>query len=102
MRAVLKTIWENRKGILEGIKNSVIRDEFVEDIARMRHDICDGCEHLDTKGKGCAVKGTQPCCSDCGCSLAFKTRSLSSECPKGKWDAIATEEEEDELDNLKD
>jgi hypothetical protein len=68
----------------------------------MRHDICDGCEHLDTKGKECAVKKTQPCCAECGCSLAFKTRSLSSECPLGKWDAIATEEQEEELDNLKD
>jgi hypothetical protein len=100
MKAVLKAIWENRKGIVEGIKNSVIRDEFVEDIARMRHDICDECEHLDTKGKKCALKGTQPCCADCGCSLGFKTRSLSSSCPKGKWQAIVTEEEEDKLDAL--
>jgi hypothetical protein len=100
MRAVLKTIWENRKGILEGLKNSVIKDEFVEDIARMRHDICDTCDKLDTKGKDCAVKGTKPCCAECGCSLAFKTRSLSAECPLGKWDAIATEEQEDELEKL--
>ena len=100
MKAVLKAIWENRTGIIEGIKNSIIRDEFVEDIARMRHDICDDCEHLDIKGKQCAVKGTAPCCSDCGCSLGFKTRSLSSSCPQGKWDAIATEEEEDKLDEL--
>jgi len=102
MKAVLKAIWENRKGILEGVKNSIIRDELVEDIARMRYDICDECEHIDNKGKECAVKGTQPCCAECGCSLQFKTRSLSSECPLGKWQAIATEEEEDELDNLKD
>ena len=102
MKAVLKAIWENKKAILEGIKNSVIRDEFVEDIARMRHDICNNCNSLDKKGKDCAVKGTQPCCAECGCSLAFKTRSLSSECPLGKWQAIATEEEEDILDNLKD
>ena len=102
MKAALKAIWENRKGILEGVKNSIIRDELVEDIARMRYDICDECEHIDNKGKECAVKGTQPCCSECGCSLQFKTRSLSSECPLGKWQAIATEEEEDELDNLKD
>jgi hypothetical protein len=100
MRAVLKTIWENRKGILEGLKNSVIKDEFVEDIARMRHDICDTCDKLDIKGKDCAVKGTKPCCAECGCSLAFKTRALSAECPLGKWDAIATEEQEDELEKL--
>jgi hypothetical protein len=99
MKAVLKAIWENRKGIVEGIKNSIIRDEFVEDIARMRHDICDNC---DVKGKKCAVKGTGPCCNECGCSLAFKTRSLSSSCPLGKWEALLTEEEEEALDNLKD
>jgi hypothetical protein len=100
MKAALKAIWENRKGILEGVKNSIIRDELVEDIARMRYDICDECEHIDNKGKECAVKGTQPCCAECGCSLQFKTRSLSSECPLGKWQAIATEEEEDKLDEL--
>jgi hypothetical protein len=98
----LKTIWENRAKILEGVRNTILRDELVEDVAKMRRDICDTCEYLDTKGKDCAVKGTQPCCADCGCSLTFKTRSLSSECPQGKWDAITTEEEEDALDNLKD
>ena len=97
MKAALKAIWENRKGILEGVKNSIIRDELVEDIARMRYDICDECEH---KGRKCAVKGTAPCCNECGCSLNFKTRSLSSECPLGKWEAIATEDEEDELEKL--
>ena len=102
MKAVLKAIWENRSQILEGVKNSIVRDELVEDISRMRLDVCYDCDKIDEKGKQCAVKGTQPCCSECGCSLAFKTRSLSSECPLGKWDAIATEEEEDKLDNLKD
>jgi hypothetical protein len=82
---------------MEGIKNAVLRDEFVEDVAKLRHEICDSCP---SKGKKCAVKGTSPCCNECGCSLAFKTRSLSSECPLGKWVAIATEEEEDKLDAL--
>jgi hypothetical protein len=40
------------------------------------------------------VPGTQPCCSKCGCSLSLKLRSLSSECPVGKWDAYFTEEQE--------
>lgn len=102
MKNTLKVIWENRKQILEGITNSIIRDETVEEIARLRFSICDDCEHLDTKGKECAVKGTQPCCAECGCSLGFKTRSLASACPLGKWNAIATVEEEDALDNLKD
>ena len=96
--STLKKIWENRKAILEGITNAVIRDEIVEEVARHRMSLCNSCE---SKGKECAVPGTHPCCNECGCSLSFKTRSLSSDCPLGKWDAFATEEEEDRLDNLK-
>jgi hypothetical protein len=82
---------------MEGIKNSIIRDEFVEDISSLRIAICDECP---SKGKKCAVKGTAPCCNECGCSLGFKTRSLSSDCPLGKWEALLSEEEEDKLDAL--
>ena len=99
MKNTLKLIWQNRKQILEGITNTVIRDEMVEEIARLRYSICDECP---SKGTDCAVAGTAPCCNECGCSLTFKTRSLSSDCPLQKWDAITSVEEEDELDNLKD
>ena len=37
----LKKIWKNRKEIYEGIKNSVIRDDYVEDVAAKRMAICD-------------------------------------------------------------
>lgn len=97
MRNTLKIIWENRKQILEGITNSIVRDETVEEIAVLRFSICDVCP---SKGKKCAVKGTAPCCNECSCSLGFKTRSLSSSCPLGKWEAIATEEEEEQLEKL--
>ena len=30
----------------------------------------------------------------------LKTKALSAECPLGKWDTIATEEQEDELEKL--
>jgi hypothetical protein len=65
-------------------------------------EVCNACEF---KGDKCLVPGTSPCCNDCGCSLTFKTRSLSSECPHPdgpKWKALVSEEEEDKLDNLKD
>jgi hypothetical protein len=97
MKNTLKLIWDNRKQIIEGITNSVIRNETVEEIAVLRFTICDDCP---SKGTECAVKGTAPCCNECGCSLGFKTRSLSSSCPLDKWDAIATEEEEDKLEKL--
>jgi hypothetical protein len=97
MKSSLTKIWKNRKQILEGITNSIIRDEFVETVAKERMNICNSCE---VKGDECAVPGTQPCCNDCGCSLAFKTRSLSSNCPQDKWAALMSEEEEDKLDKL--
>lgn len=90
-------IWKNRNQIAEGIKNNVFKKKHVEDIAFYRNEICRFCEFLDAKGSTCAVPGTQPCCSECGCSLAFKTRSLASECPKGFWGAEVTDKEEEEI-----
>lgn len=98
MKTSLKEIWKNRKQIVEGITNAVIRDEYIESVSRVRMEICNTCP---SNGNECVVIGTSPCCNECGCSLAFKTRALSTECPLGKWKALMTEEEEDKLDNLK-
>jgi hypothetical protein len=94
---MLKEIWKDRKKIIEGITNSIIRDDFVEHVASLRNDICVECP---SKGNKCAVKGTGPCCNECGCSLGFKTRSLSSSCPLNKWTKVITEKQEDKLDEL--
>ena len=79
--------------------NSIFKREDVEEIAKHRMDICKGCDLYTEDDKGCMVKGTAPCCNQtlggCGCSLGFKTRSLSSECPNGHWKAELTQEEED-------
>jgi len=96
----LNKIWKNRKQIYEGIKNSVMRDSFVEEIAEKRMLLCKECSEIDLKGSKCEVPGTQPCCGNCGCSLAFKTRALSSECPIGEWSALMSEDQEDKLGEL--
>ena len=93
----LKKIWKNRKQIYEGIKNATIRDDFVEDVAAKRLAICNECP---LKGSKCEVPGTAPCCNECGCSLAFKTRALSDNCPLGEWQALMSEDEEDKLGEL--
>lgn len=94
-------IWKNKGAILEGIANNVFKKEDVEEIAAYRMSICKSCRLYDEKGEGCIVPGTQPCCNEtiggCGCSLAIKTRALSSDCPFSKWKAEMTEEEEDKL-----
>ena len=101
---ILAKIWHERKKILEGTKNIIIKDEFVETVAQYRQKICDKCEYY--KGK-CDVVGTGPCCGACGCSLKIKLRSLSSPCGaihKGeepKWYPVLTQEQEDKLYNTK-
>jgi hypothetical protein len=78
----------NIKQIAEGVKNKIFKKADVEQIADIRWLECSICPALDVVGKTCAVPNTQPCCSDCGCSLGLKLRALSSSCPKGKWPAI--------------
>jgi hypothetical protein len=94
----LKKIWNSRKLILEGIKNSFFRRPAVEKTAFERMEICMECPLIDTTGQSCIVPGTQPCCGVCGCKLSLKTRSLASECPHPdgpRWKAKMTQHEED-------
>lgn len=97
-------IWKNKGKILEGITNSIFKEEHVEQIAQERLKICEACKFYDRAGTGCMVPGTAPCCNQkiggCGCSLGFKTRSLSSACEQGFWNAELTEEEEAKLDSV--
>lgn len=94
-------IWKSKGQILEGITNSIFKKEDVEEIAKQRMGVCHYCDLYTENDKGCMVAGTTPCCDQrkggCGCSLGFKARSLSSECPLGKWTAELTQEEEDQL-----
>jgi len=102
MSGKLNKIWSNRAAILEGIKNSVFKDEHVEQIAAERMSICAECPDFDTEGSECFVPGTHPCCGQCGCSLKFKLRSLSSSCgneEEPRWNALLTQEEEDSFIN---
>jgi hypothetical protein len=98
----IKEIWINRRLIWEGVYRYLFKKKFVEKVSAYRMEICNECDELDTEGKECAMPGTQPCCANCGCSLAFKTRSLSSECPLGKWYALEEEDEDDYDENEED
>ena len=97
MLSRIKKIWKNKWLILEGVFNYYFTRKKIEKIASYRNDICSTCPLIDLKGDSCEMPGTQPCCSDCGCSLKYKTYSMSSECPQGNWFAVMTEEEEDDL-----
>lgn len=85
-------IWDNRKAILTGLKNFLIKKDYIEAVYDERKSICESNKCGFNDGK-CAVLGTNPCCGACGCSLALKLRDLSEECPKGFWGEIEDYEE---------
>lgn len=88
------------KGIMEGVWNSVFIKKTVEEIAKQRTAICNGCSLNSTyQKKFNNYKTLRPDfhCTDCGCDLHLKTRALSQSCPKGKWLAQITQEQEYEL-----
>ena len=80
----LKDIWKNKRAILEGVTNSLIRREAIEDAASLRYSICKQCPELKTNCNGMMSE----CCNICGCSLEFKTRSMKSSCPIDKWPSL--------------
>lgn len=77
----MKELWNNRNAIVEGIKNTIMENETIELLAAERKAICDSCPSLSTD---CASL-ISLCCSECGCSIKFKTHSPSTSCPLGKW-----------------
>src|SRR4051794_14882654 len=100
LKKKLQQVWKNKSEILEGVKNAIFTSEFILEVSKHRMDICRNCPLFDNgEDKGtCILPGTHPCCNQlkggCGCSLNFKTMSLSSECPKGHWKALMSEQEE--------
>lgn len=83
---------------MEGITNRLFKKDDVEEVYNQRLEICKSCEFIDNKGDKCAIPGTSPCCSSCGCSLSLKLRSLNTSCPEGKWGAVLTDIENALLD----
>jgi hypothetical protein len=101
----------NFREIYEGWKNDLLpKDslrELIKQVSEERNSICVKCKAYDTTGTGCAIWGTAPCCnknvksetgeSGCGCPLKKKQKALQARCPWGKWDAIVTEKEAENI-----
>jgi hypothetical protein len=94
--------WKEKGKIFQGIRNQIFKSADIEDVANERLAICrtNVCGYHDPKGEAeVSISGLESC-GGCGCSLAIKTRSLSSFCylkEKDKeplWDSEMTEQEE--------
>ena len=75
--------------IIEGWRNNLIpaeqEKELIQQVSDSRMLVCNECEHVSTKHK--SVRPDVHC-TNCGCTLAAKTKCLSCECPLKKWTAL--------------
>jgi hypothetical protein len=81
--------------IYEGWKNHLLPEErmkaYIEYVSQERLDICTQCEeHSYNKPEDTLVSVLRPDahCTNCGCTLAAKTKCLSCECPLKKWGPV--------------
>lgn len=72
--------------ITEGWKNNLtpesMLDPHILEVAKTRMAICQECEFISTKHK---TIRPDVHCTDCGCPLSAKTKSMQSACPREKW-----------------
>lgn len=86
--------------IYEGWRNNLFPPEklkeVIEQTSTSRMEICNNCEHVSTKHK---TIRKDVHCTNCGCTLAAKTKCLSCSCPLKKWVALITQDQEEEIVN---
>lgn len=75
--------------------------EIIQKVSDERMIFCSPCEF---NSKNCTDKLSlmeslriDEHCVLCGCTLSAKTKCLSCECDVHKWDAVMTEQEEEEI-----
>jgi hypothetical protein len=82
--------------IIEGWKNHLLPEErtkaFIEYVSNRRLAVCNECEH---HSKNHASVRPDAHCTECGCTLAAKTKCLTCECPLKKWIAQEMPKEND-------
>jgi hypothetical protein len=78
--------------IYEGWKNHLIPDkdmeELIKEVSQVRMDICNLCDLSSINKENYFSIRPDVHCTDCGCTLIAKTKSMASSCPKDKWLAV--------------
>ena len=80
------------KEIVEGWKNNLTPTQFLDqqviDVSAIRLGICATCDEYSMNKKDYKSMRPDVHCTNCGCTLAAKTKCLSCECPLNKWNAV--------------
>jgi len=81
----------NLGNIISGFTNLAFPNEEVEKLAFERAEVCARCPFAMKTGLYSVVKDSRTVtiqgmkCTECGCNLSAKVRSVSDTCPVGKW-----------------
>lgn len=76
--------------------------EQIKSVSESRMAICKECHYYsENRKKDGKYSTSRPDvhCTNCGCTLAAKTKCLSCNCPMKYWKAIMTDEQYDEIRN---
>ena len=81
--------------VVEGWKNHIFtpadKKDFIKEVSKERKRICSECEWHSKNHK---TMRPDAHCTNCGCTLAAKTKCLSCACPLGKWTEIIIDNNE--------
>lgn len=90
----------------EGWKNHLIpasdMKEQIKSVSESRMAICKECHYYsENRKKDGKYSTSRPDvhCTNCGCTLAAKTKCLSCSCPMKYWKALMTDDQYDEIRN---
>ena len=88
--------------IYEGWKNHLLpKKELKNEISNVANEliaICESCFYHSNNRSNYKSLRKDDHCTDCGCTLAAKTKCMSCSCPRDKWKAVITKEEENIID----
>jgi hypothetical protein len=96
----------NWSEIYEGWRNALIPPEhlkqLIQQVSCERMEICCECEFNSKNTKKKSIRPDEHC-MECGCTLSAKTKCLSCNCPLEfpKWEAVITQQQEDEIESGK-
>jgi hypothetical protein len=65
-------------------------NQQVIDVSTERMSICNSCEEHSSNKKDYKTIRPDAHCTNCGCTLAAKTKCLTCECPLRKWMSAQT------------
>ena len=92
--------------IYEGWKNKLIPSEnmkeLITNVSKARLEICSTCSfQSEVRKREGKYKSVRPDvhCTNCGCTLSAKTACLSCNCPINLWEAIATDDQQEHIEN---